>query len=235
MTREIVLDTETTGLNPAGDRVVEIGCVELVNHVPTGRHFHAYLNPDRDMSDDAFEVHGLSDAFLKTQPRFADKADEFLAFIKDAPLIAHNAGFDIAFLNAELERVRLPSIRNEIIDTVAIAREKNPGARASLDALCKQFGIDNSRRTLHGALLDSEILAEVYLELIGGRQVTMALIAETRLPFAETTTGYPVAKPREIPLPPRLTLVEIEAHAALVATLGSDSLWSYYEDDKVAA
>lgn len=229
MTREIVLDTETTGLNPAaGDRVVEIGCVELINHIPTGRRFHAYLNPERPMASDAFEVHGLSDTFLSTQPRFAEKADEFLAFIRDAPLIAHNAGFDVGFLNAELERANLPHLGNPIIDTVEIARDRNPGARVSLDALCRQFGIDNSRRTLHGALLDSEILAEVYLELIGGRQVAMSLVAETRLPFAETSTGYPVATPRPVPLPPRITADELAAHLALVAKLGAGALWGEY-------
>ena len=236
MTREIVLDTETTGLNPAGDRIVEIGCVELVNHIPTGRRFHAYLNPERDMNEEAFEVHGLSDAFLKTQPRFAEKADEFLAFIRDTPLIAHNAGFDRSFLNEELKRVGLPTLPDDrFIDTVMIARDLNPGARVSLDALCKQFGIDNSRRTLHGALLDSEILAEVYLELIGGRQVAMSLVAETRLPFAETATGYPVARPRETPLAPRITAAEIAAHVALVATLGADALWGKYLDEAAAA
>jgi DNA polymerase-3 subunit epsilon len=234
--REIVLDTETTGLNPAtGDRIVEIGCVELINHIPTGRHFHAYLNPERDMADDAFRVHGLSDDFLRSQPRFADRAAEFLAFVEDSVLIAHNAGFDITFLNAELERAKLPSLRNEVIDTVAVARDLNPGARVGLDALCKYYGIDNSKRTLHGALLDSQILAEVYLELIGGRQVTFALVTESNIVLPETADGTFAAPPREFPLPPRITPAEIAAHLVLVATLGADSLWSEYLGDELAA
>ena len=236
MKREIVLDTETTGLNPAGgDRVVEIGCVELVNHIPTGRHFHVYLNPERDMADDAFSVHGLSDAFLRSQPRFNEKAAEFLAFIEDAPLIAHNAGFDIAFLNAELDRARMPTLRNEVIDTVTLARDLNPGARVSLDALCRYYGIDNSKRTLHGALLDSQILAEVYLELIGGRQVALSLVTETRVSLPESVDGIVVARLREVPLPPRITHAEIAAHLALVATLGAEALWSEYLDEPLAA
>jgi DNA polymerase III subunit epsilon len=233
--REIVLDTETTGLNPAGgDRIVEIGCVELINHIPTGRHFHAYLNPEREMAEDAFSVHGLSDAFLKSQPRFIEKAGEFLAFIEDSPLIAHNAGFDIAFLNAELERARLPSLGNEVIDTVTLARDLNPGARVSLDALCKYYGVDNSRRTLHGALLDSQILAEVYLELIGGRQVALTLVTEPQLPLPETVDGIVVTRVREVPLAPRITPAEMAAHLALVATL-PDAIWGEYLDEQMAA
>ena len=232
MTREIVLDTETTGLDPATDRIVEIGCVELVNHVPTGRHFHVYLNPGREMGEDAFRVHGLSDEFLAAQPRFADKAQEFLDFIGASPLIAHNAEFDIGFLNAELERANFPRLTNEVIDTVMIARGVHPGARVSLDALCKHYGIDSSRRTLHGALLDSEILAEVYLELIGGRQVAFALVTESTLVVPETTDGAWVARPRETPLPPRLTAAEIAAHEALVATLGAEALWTAYLADE---
>ncbi len=236
MKREIVLDTETTGLNPAaGDRIVEIGCIELMNHLPTGRRFHAYLNPEREMTDDAFSVHGLSDSFLRGQPRFAEKAQEFLDFIADATLIAHNAPFDIAFLNAELERVRLPSLRNEVIDTVMLARDLNPGARVGLDALCKYYGIDNSRRTLHGALLDSEILAEVYLELIGGRQVALSLVAETAADLPELMDGIPVARRREVPLAPRITASEIAGHLALVASLGADALWRAYLDEEPLA
>ena len=237
MKREIVFDTETTGLNPAtGDRIVELGCVELINHIPTGRHFHAYFNPERAMADDAFKVHGLSDEFLRGQPLFAEKAAEFLDFIGDAVLIAHNAPFDVGFLNAEFERARLPPLRNEIIDTVMIARELNPGARVSLDALCKYYGIDNSRRTLHGALLDSEILAEVYLELIGGRQVALSLVAETaRMDLPDNAGGIAAARQREVPLPPRITQEEISAHLAFVATLGTDALWgAYLEDEPVA-
>src|SRR6187399_2320340 len=181
MNREIVLDTETTGLSPAtGDRVVEIGCVELINHIPTGRHLHLYINPERSMPEDAFRVHGLSDDFLRDKPKFADVAGRFVDFIADSTLVIHNAPFDMGFLNFELERIGRPSLGNPVVDTVMVARDRHPGARVSLDALCKHYGIDNSRRTLHGALLDSEILAEVYLELIGGRQVALALVAETR-------------------------------------------------------
>lgn len=233
MKREIVLDTETTGLNPAtGDRIVEIGCVELVNHIPTGRHFHVYLNPEREMADDAFRVHGLSDEFLRSQPRFIEKAEELLTFIEDSPLIAHNAAFDISFINAELERVRMPSLRNEVIDTVLLARDINPGARVSLDALCKYYGIDNSRRTLHGALLDSQILAEVYLELIGGRQVALTLVADSGAAAVEGLDGVYVARQRDIPLAARLTPADIEAHLSLVASLGADALWAAYLEDE---
>ena len=169
MTREIVLDTETTGLSPGeGHRVVEIGCVELINHVPTGQHLHIYLNPERDMPEEARRIHGLDDAFLADKPLFSAEAERFLDFVATDTLVIHNASFDVGFLNAELERVGRPALKNPIIDTVKLARDVNPGSRASLDALCKLYGIDNSRRTLHGALLDSEILADVYLELIGG-------------------------------------------------------------------
>ena len=181
MIREIVLDTETTGLSPAeGHRVVEIGCVELVNHVPTGKHFHIYLNPERDMPEEARRIHGLDDAFLADKPLFADEAEAFLAFVETDTLVIHNASFDIGFLNAELEKCGRPALRNPVIDTVKLARDVNPGARASLDALCKLYGIDNSRRTLHGALLDSEILADVYLELIGGRAGGTGLVRRSR-------------------------------------------------------
>ena len=235
MKREIVFDTETTGLNAAGgDRIVEIGCVELINHIPTGRHFHVYLNPERQMDEGAFAVHGLSDAFLRDQPRFADKVDEFLDFIGDSVLVAHNAPFDIGFFNAELGRLRRPSLSNIVIDTVALAREKYPGARVSLDALCKAYGIDNSRRTLHGALLDSEILAEVYLELIGGRQVTLTLETETTIVVTETATLAP-ARQRPTPLPPRLTPAELAAHVVLVASLGDAALWGGYVEAELAA
>ncbi|MHB1102520.1 MAG: DNA polymerase III subunit epsilon [Devosia sp.] len=236
MKREIVLDTETTGLSPVtGDRIVEIGCVELVNHIPTGKHFHVYLNPEREMPDDAFKVHGLTDDFLRDKPLFSAIAEEFLRFIGNATLIIHNAPFDIGFLNAELEKARLPSLANAVIDTVMLAREVHPGARVSLDALCKHYGIDNSRRTLHGALLDSEILAEVYLELIGGRQVALALVAETRVTRVETVSGFPVARPRPAPLPPRLLEAERAAHALLVTTLGAEALWGAYIEAEEAA
>jgi DNA polymerase-3 subunit epsilon len=233
MTREVVIDTETTGLNPlGGDRVVEIGGVELVNHVPTGRHFHKYINPQRPMTEDAFRVHGLSDEFLRDKPRFAEIADEMLDFFGDATLIAHNAPFDVSFLNYELEQARRPSLGNTIIDTVELARDKHPGARIGLDALCKHYGIDNSRRTLHGALLDSEILAEVYLELIGGRQVALALIEETTVVSVGGLTQIAYAAPkRPAPLPPRLDAEQIAAHLALVRTMGEAALWGYYTEE----
>ena len=231
MKREIVLDTETTGLSPVtGDRIVEIGCVELVNHIPTGKHFHRYLNPEREMPEDAYRVHGLSDEFLRDKPLFAEIAEEFLGFVGDATLIIHNAPFDMGFLNAELERVRFASLSNEVIDTVMLARQVHPGARVSLDALCKHYGIDNSRRTLHGALLDSEILAEVYLELIGGRQVALALVAETRISTVDAIASMPVARQRPAPLPPRLSEAERQAPEALERTLGADALWGVYRD-----
>jgi DNA polymerase-3 subunit epsilon len=232
MTREIVLDTETTGLNPlTGDRVVEIGGVELFNHIPTGRHFHKYINPERRMNEDAFSVHGLSDEFLADKPRFAEVVDEMLEFFGDAVLIAHNAPFDVQFLNFELEKAKRPSLRNPIIDTVTLARDKHPGARVSLDALCKHYGIDNSRRTLHGALLDSEILADVYLELIGGRQVTFALVEETRIAAAGTTQIVYAAPKRPAPLPPRLDDEQVAAHLALIKTMGEVALWGYYTEE----
>lgn len=232
MTREIVLDTETTGLSAAeGDRIVEIGCVELNNHVPTGKNFHAYINPLRSMPDGAFRVHGLSEEFLSDKPIFDAEADKFLEFIGNDTLIIHNAAFDMGFLNAELERSGRPQLQNPVIDTVQVARKANPGARASLDALCKHFGIDNSRRDLHGALLDSEILAEVYLELLGGRQVGLALSAEvtakTEAETAQMVDNKPRA-PRPNSLPSRVTAAEAKAHATLIETIGDDALWKSY-------
>ena len=225
--REIVLDTETTGFDPdSGDRIVEIGAVELVNHVPTGETFHEYVNPQRAMPKDAFEVHGLGDDFLADKPVFAEIAQGFLDFISDARLVIHNAAFDMKFLNAELGWANLPPIPWErAIDTLALARRRFPGAPASLDALCRRFGIDNSNRTLHGALLDSEILAEVYLELIGGRQPDFGLSADA----AGSDGGRPEpgwrVPPRPAPLPDRITPEERAAHAAFVATLGEKAIW----------
>jgi DNA polymerase-3 subunit epsilon len=193
--REIVLDTETTGLSPAdGDRIVEIGCLELVNHVPTGESFHRYVNPQRAMPSAAQDVHGLSDEFLADKPLFEAVVDDFLAFVADAPLVIHNASFDLGFLNAELTRLGhgvIPADR--AVDTVSMARRKFPGAPASLDALCRRFGIDNSARTLHGALLDAELLAEVYLELIGGRQPGLVLDVSEVVETTEKTSTEPVA------------------------------------------
>ena len=236
MTREFVIDTETTGLNPlTGDRVVEIGGVELFNHIPTGRHFHKYINPQRQMAADAFSVHGLSDEFLRDKPLFGEIADEMLDFFGDATLIAHNAPFDVSFLNFELEKAGRPSLGNTIIDTVAVARDKHPGARISLDALCKHYGIDNSRRTLHGALLDSEILADVYLELIGGRQVALALVEEVNITYAGAALVAHAAPQRPTPLPPRLDAETLAAHMSLIRTMGEAALWGYYRDEEAAA
>lgn len=225
--REIVLDTETTGFEPdEGDRLVEIGAVELFNHLPTGRTYHQYINPQRSMPHSAFEVHGLGDDFLADKPVFAEIATAFVDFIGDARLVIHNAGFDMKFLNAELGWIRMPPIpMDRAIDTLAIARRKFPGAPASLDALCRRFGIDNSARTLHGALLDSEILAEVYLQLIGGRQPDFGLAATEG---GTQTVGNAEAwrpRPRPTPLAPRLTEAEAEAHTAFIRTLGDEALW----------
>ncbi len=194
--REIVLDTETTGLDPsAGHRIVEIGCLELINHVPSGAIFQRYLNPERDMPSDAFDVHGLSEAFLADKPLFADVADGFIDFIADSPLVIHNARFDIGFVNAELDRLGRAGLDSaRAIDTVELARRKHPGAPANLDALCRRFGIDNSDREKHGALLDAELLAEVYLELIGGRQPGLGLRRDEQ-PAATRAAAAPTARP----------------------------------------
>ena len=226
MIREIILDTETTGLDPAtGDRIVEIGAVELLNHLPTGRTFHVYINPERDMPKEAEAVHGLSSAFLSDKPVFAAIAQEFLDFISDSALVIHNASFDIGFLNAELGFLRLGPIPPErVIDTLHIARQKHPGSANSLDALCRRYGIDNSKRTKHGALLDSELLAEVYLELIGGRQTALMLEA-TATKKAATVVAAQITFQRPSPLPSRLTEEERAAHAAFVAALGEHALW----------
>lgn len=231
MIREIVLDTETTGLSPqGGDRLVEIGCVELINHIPTGQHFHVYINPERSMPEEAFRVHGLGDDFLADKPLFKAVAEEFRAFVGDATLVIHNAPFDMGFLNAELEWAGLPRLTNEVIDTVMVARRKHPGARVSLDALCKHYGIDNSRRTLHGALLDSEILAEVYLELIGGKQVSLALMADEDTGAVDIAVDRIPVRPRPVPLPGRISPAEAEAHAAFIAKMGDVAIWAQYED-----
>ena len=225
--REIVMDTETTGLDPmSGDRIVEIGGVELLNHLPTGRIYHQYINPERDMPQEAFDVHGLSEEFLSDKPVFKKIAQDFIDFVGDAKLVIHNAAFDMKFLNAELiwaDRSRLPM--DQAIDTLDIARKKFPGAQNSLDALCRRFGIDNSARTKHGALLDSEILAEVYLELIGGRQPDFALNVVAGRDVATHAGGEwtPPQRPRR--LESLLTENEKAAHAAFVDTLGDDPVW----------
>jgi DNA polymerase-3 subunit epsilon len=232
--REIVFDTETTGLNPlGGDRVVEIGCVELVNRVPTGRTFHVYINPERDMPEAAFQVHGLSTEFLSDKPVFSAIANDFVAFIADARLVAHNAAFDVGFLDAELGRLGHAAIdRDRVVDTLAIARKKHPFAPASLDALCQRYGIDNSKRIKHGALLDAEILADVYMELLGGRQAHLGL-GEVGGSAGEgpSAQSWRKATPRPVPLAPRLAETDIAAHAAFVETLGKERVWLDYIRD----
>lgn len=225
--REIVLDTETTGFDPqSGDRIVEIGAIELVRHMPTANVFHEYIDPERAMPQEAFEVHGLGDDFLSGKPKFAEIGKKFLDFVGDAKLVIHNAAFDMKFLNAELKWMGLPQLPyTQAVDTLEIARRKFPGSPASLDALCRRFGIDNSSRTLHGALLDSEILAEVYLELIGGRQPDFGLSANA---MQTSSSGGPAAwmpSARPSPLPSRLSDDEKQAHAAFVAGLGEKTLW----------
>lgn len=240
--REIVLDTETTGFEPAeGHRIVEIGAVELYNHLPTGRTYHQYINPERGMPVAAFEVHGIGHDILETpgkpvpggvtlrdKPVFARIGQAFLDFIGDAQLVIHNAAFDMKFLNHELERCGLPGLPfSRATDTLMIARTKFPGSPASLDALCRRFAIDNSMREKHGALLDSEILAEVYLELIGGRQPDLVLASVAPAP-ARNASGEAITwrpRPRPEPLPPRITEAELAAHAAMLAKLGDAAIW----------
>ena len=230
--REIVFDTETTGLNPlGGDRIVEIGCVELFNRLPTGETFHVYLNPERDMPEAAFRVHGLSAEFLSDKPLFTDIAQDFIDFIGDAALVAHNASFDMGFINAELVRVSRPTIDSErVIDTLQIAHRKHPFGPNSLDALCQRYNIDNSKRTKHGALLDSEILAEVYIELTGGRQADLGLATVESKPSERQRPdeGTSVRTKRPNALPNRLSETELAAHEAFVATLGGDIIWKDY-------
>lgn len=226
MIREVILDTETTGLDPAaGDRIVEIGALELANHLPTGRTFHVYINPEREMRKEAEAVHGLSTAFLSSKPVFSAIVNDFLTFITDATLIIHNASFDIGFLNAELGFLGLPAIpQDRVIDTLHLARQKHPGAANSLDALCRRYGVDNSKRTKHGALLDSELLAEVYLELIGGRQTALILEASKIRPATGIVSRQTMLQ-RPRTLAPRLSDEEKAAHELFVAALGDQALW----------
>src|SRR3982751_5701693 len=227
--REIVFDTETTGLNPAGgDRMVEIGCVEIFNRVETGRHFHAYFNPERDMPSDAEAVHGLSAIFLSDKPRFGERAEELLDFIKDSPLVAHNASFDFGFLNYELERCGRPAVcLKRMRDTLQIARVRHPGAKHSLDALCMRFGIDRSHRVKHGALLDAQLLAQVYVELTGGRQLGAARGPEAGpVPVRQSAGPVTIREPRV----PRLHVAafeELERHRAFMAKL-VNPLWERF-------
>ncbi len=224
--REIVLDTETTGIDALnGDRLVEIGCVELMNHVATGRTYHVYLNPERDMPEEAFRVHGLSTDFLKDKPLFSEVVADFLEFIGQDRLVIHNAPFDMGFINAEMTRIGMKPLRNPVLDTVQMARKRFPGAPASLDALCRRFEIDNSNRTLHGALLDSELLAEVYLELLGGRQPDLVLAGGP----AAGGPAIVVERVRREPRPHAPTAEELEAHAAFLKGFKVEPLWAALE------
>ena len=225
--REIVLDTETTGLDALrGDRLVEIGCVEMFNRMPTGQTFHRHINPEREMPAEAFAVHGLSTEFLRAKPLFAEVVDDFLEFIADAPLVIHNASFDVSFINAELDRIKRPPIaRERLVDTLLLARRKHPGVSNRLDDLCSRYAIDNSRRTKHGALLDAELLAEVYIDLIGARQSQLVLASESREIRVGMSSEMP-RRQREVPLAPRVTDTDREAHRAFIATLGDKPIWN---------
>src|SRR5262245_25079009 len=228
MLREIVFDTETTGLDAAkGDRLVELGCIEIVNRIPTGREFHRYLNPDREGHPDAFAVHGLSNEFLRDKPRFSEVVSEFLEFIGDAPLVAHNGTFDLGFINAELQRVGRPQIPSgRIVDTLALARRRHPAGPNTLDALCKRYGIDLSQRTKHGALLDSLLLAGVYVELLGERQAALVFAGNGAQATARAAAQRAAQRPA--PLPPLLTSEDELAHREFVKTLGAVPLWLQY-------
>lgn len=229
--REVIFDTETTGLDPkTGDRMVEIGCVEMVGRVETGRTYHAYYNPERDMPAAAEAVHGLSISFLETKPKFGETADELLEFLGDAPLVAHNAGFDFGFLNAELEKIgREPISYDRMVDTVALARKKHPGAKNSLDALCTRYGIDRSHRVKHGALLDAELLAQVYVELTGGRQIGLELAAAAGSIDVEVSAGVVSAarnnRPRREPRPHSASEAELARHKEFIAGIEA-VIWS---------
>ena len=227
--REIVFDTETTGLNPAGgDRMVEIGCIEIFNRVETGRHFHAYFNPERPMPSEAEAVHGLTTIFLSNKPRFGERAGELIDFLEDSPLVAHNASFDFGFLNHELGRCGRPAVCNSrMVDTLVLARSRHPGAKHSLDALCTRFGVDRSHRLKHGALLDAQLLAQVYVELTGGRQIGLGLVADTGpvdvAIYGQTVT---VREPR-VPRPHHAAPEELERHRAFIAKL-VNPLWARF-------
>jgi DNA polymerase III subunit epsilon len=227
--REIVFDTETTGLNPAGgDRMVEIGCIEMINRVETGRHFHAYFNPLRPMPAEAEAVHGLSNLFLSNQPLFEDQVEELIGFLGDAPLVAHNASFDFGFLNHELQRCGRPVVcMSRMVDTLVLARARHPGAKHSLDALCTRFGVDRSMRVKHGALLDAQLLAQVYVELTGGRQIGLGLVADTDA--RDVSVSGPTVTVREprVPRPHFASAEELERHRAFIARMASP-LWDRF-------
>ncbi|HEY7246839.1 MAG TPA: DNA polymerase III subunit epsilon [Xanthobacteraceae bacterium] len=233
--REIVLDTETTGLDPVeGHRLVEIGCIELVNKMRSGKHYHRYVNPERDVPAEAFAVHGLSAEFLSDKPRFAEIADELLEFIGDSALVAHNAVFDLGFLNSELERAGKSSVgRERLVDTLILARRKHPASPNRLDDLCTRYGIDAAHRTRHGALLDAELLADVYLELIEAQQAQLILVDTTYAGASFQGDRAPI-RVRPQALAPRLSVEEQDAHAAFVATLGAQAIWNRYLPSEAA-
>ena len=227
--REIVFDTETTGLSPAGgDRMVEIGCIEMIGRVETGRHFHCYFNPDREMPSEAEAVHGLSAVFLSDKPRFVDKVDELLEFIGDSPLVAHNAGFDFGFLNHELNNCgRPPVCMTRMVDTLGLARSRHPGAKHSLDALCSRFGVDRSQRVKHGALLDAQLLAQVYVELTGGRQIGLGLVDDVPASNVARAAEPALARPYREPRPHHASPAELSRHAAFVSKI-TNALWQRF-------
>ncbi len=228
--REIIFDTETTGLSPAGgDRMVEIGCIEMVGRVETGRHYHCYFNPERPMPSEAEAVHGLSDNFLSDKPRFADKVEELLEFIGDAPLVAHNASFDFGFLNHELERCGRPGVcMSRMVDTLMLARSRHPGAKHSLDALCTRFGVDRSQRVKHGALLDAQLLAQIYIELTGGRQIGLGLVAEAPAAVSQAlASNRPAPGIVREPRPHSASAEEVARHRAFVAKI-VNPLWDRF-------
>ena len=229
--REIVFDTETTGLSPfSGDRIVEIGCVEIYNRVETGRHFHAYFNPERAMPSDAEAVHGLTNMFLSDKPCFGERADDLITFLEDSPLIAHNASFDFGFLNFELERCgRAPVCMSRMVDTLTLARSRHPGAKHSLDALCMRFGIDRSHRVKHGALLDAQLLAQVYVELTGGRQIGLGLVADTDRLGVDARAGTIRVREQRLARPHRADDEELARHRAFISKL-ANPLWARFAD-----
>ena len=229
--REIVFDTETTGLNPVGgDRIVEIGCVEVYNRIETGRHFHAYFNPGRAMPFEAEAIHGLTNVFLSDKPFFDERADDLLEFLEDSPLVAHNASFDFGFLNFELERAGRPPVStSRMVDTLTLARTRHPGAKHSLDALCMRFGIDRSHRVKHGALLDAQLLAQVYVELTGGRQIGLGLVADTDQIRVDASTGTVKVREPRAARPHYANVDELERHRAFIARL-VNPLWARFAE-----
>ena len=230
MLREIVMDTETTGLDhKTGDRLIEIGCVEIANRIPTGNELHLFINPERDVPAEAEAIHGISTEFLRDKPKFYEIADKFIDFIGDDPLVIHNASFDIGFLNAELERIGKPLLdMDRVVDTLQLARRKHPAGPNNLDALCRRYNIDNSRRTKHGALLDSMLLAEVYIELLGERQATLSLATRSRSSGGVAVNRQRSAKQRPKALPSRLDDKAVTAHKEFIETLGENALWREY-------